>query len=385
MANNKYDIFISYSRRNSEFVNQYANELSLLYSVWIDDEVITLGEEFWPRICKGITEASVFMLFVSKNSLKSPWVSREIQEAISNSKTVLVVKIDDADTHVYNAINEVEMIDLSQVVSVKDGIEIIVNSLQTHNIHQIEDEMLSVSTDEYKYLYHQYTPDTLFCFGNVYRDGFLTDKDYPKAYWCYYYAAKQGLTEAYYAIAILCKYKLEERKGEALKWLRLGAKSDNLSCLKDLTIFHKFDITTEEYNEYIHRVEEIEGTDLSYKLKTDHVLTVEEEKQNAVAMLKQDPGHAYSLLGAWTTVELKQKGTYDFSKVFHYYLSAAKHNDTAGMIMVAEQYQKTKDYARARYWYLRNYYYYRSHNVTNDRYCDRIKEINSILEIEQEL
>ncbi|GAB5493040.1 MAG: hypothetical protein Phog2KO_32550 [Phototrophicaceae bacterium] len=103
------DVFISYSRKDSEF----AKILHLRLTdegrdVWIDWEDIPATADWWREIRSAIEEADVFAFIVSPNSVLSDICRDEIQHAIDNNKRfipVLYQDIDDVDApHVHSAI-----------------------------------------------------------------------------------------------------------------------------------------------------------------------------------------------------------------------------------------------------------------------------------------
>ena len=72
--------FLSHSSRDKEFVRAVAQELGRQYCVF-DEQSFETGSEFKLSIEKGLDESDVFVLFASKEALKSVWVNLEISEA----------------------------------------------------------------------------------------------------------------------------------------------------------------------------------------------------------------------------------------------------------------------------------------------------------------
>lgn len=95
--------FLSHSTANSELVRAVADHLGRQYCI-CDARSFSSGIEFKESILKGLDDSSVFVLFASSASLKSDWVTFEINEAwhqalqqkISRS---LVVLIESGITH----------------------------------------------------------------------------------------------------------------------------------------------------------------------------------------------------------------------------------------------------------------------------------------------
>jgi formylglycine-generating enzyme required for sulfatase activity len=100
MANEQktYDIFISYSRKDTEQVLEIANKLSGEgYNIWIDRDGIESGDAFKAVIVKAIKNSKIFMFFSSKSANTSPWTVKEVNMAVYLKKTIIPVKLDDSD------------------------------------------------------------------------------------------------------------------------------------------------------------------------------------------------------------------------------------------------------------------------------------------------
>ena len=96
-------IFVSYARKNKEFVRTIVQALeSDGTSVWFDMDDIPKGEDWEKEIYRGIEEADAFLFLVSSYSVTSEMCGREIAHAIKNSKRILPVFIDNVqDREVY--------------------------------------------------------------------------------------------------------------------------------------------------------------------------------------------------------------------------------------------------------------------------------------------
>jgi len=85
------DIFISYSLKDSDFCNLLYNDLKKLFNVWIDREGIDGGNNWEIEIEKIIKEVKIVIVVVSKNSLNSKWVRREIQFSDLMGKEIIPI------------------------------------------------------------------------------------------------------------------------------------------------------------------------------------------------------------------------------------------------------------------------------------------------------
>ncbi|MCC7106241.1 MAG: TIR domain-containing protein [Chloroflexi bacterium] len=77
-----YDLFISYSSRNSRFVRRLAEDLQGSgLSVWLDALELEVGDQFRRKIEDGISHSRYFCLVVSEPAMKSYYVRRMELEA----------------------------------------------------------------------------------------------------------------------------------------------------------------------------------------------------------------------------------------------------------------------------------------------------------------
>ena len=93
----KYDVFISYSRKDSAVVNRFVKEIVAAgYTIWMDVDGIETGDEFKKKIVSAIKGSQVFVFFSSKDSNVSPWTVKEVNVAVNLKKTIIPIKLDNA-------------------------------------------------------------------------------------------------------------------------------------------------------------------------------------------------------------------------------------------------------------------------------------------------
>lgn len=93
----KYDIFISYSRKNKSQVDKIVDTLKFKgYSVWIDIDGIESGEAFRKTIVEAIENSSIMIFFSSDASNKSKWTTKEISLGVAYNKHIIPIKLDTA-------------------------------------------------------------------------------------------------------------------------------------------------------------------------------------------------------------------------------------------------------------------------------------------------
>ena len=108
--NEKYDVFISYSRKDYVDENNIiipGNVVSKVKDIldkmkvkyWFDVDGIYCGDEFAPLIARAIKNSKIFLFISSHNSNASDWTSNEIAVAHAYKKKIIPFRIDNS---VYN-------------------------------------------------------------------------------------------------------------------------------------------------------------------------------------------------------------------------------------------------------------------------------------------
>ncbi len=86
------DVFISYSRKDSEFARQLINVLEAKgKDTWIDWHSIKPSTRWWQEICNGISGGNNFLFIMSDNSLDSYYCHREIEYARKLNKRFIIL------------------------------------------------------------------------------------------------------------------------------------------------------------------------------------------------------------------------------------------------------------------------------------------------------
>ncbi len=89
---NYSDAFISYSRRDSDFVKQFVEALKNEdRTVWVDWEDIPPSADWWSEIEAGIEAASNFVFIISPDSVGSEICYKEIEHAVANNKRLIPI------------------------------------------------------------------------------------------------------------------------------------------------------------------------------------------------------------------------------------------------------------------------------------------------------
>ena len=109
----KYDVFISYSRRDAKVVGMFVDRLLKEgFSVWIDKDGIESGDAFKHVIVKAIERSAVVLFFSSEASNASEWTSKEIGVAIYDNKPNIPIRLDNAK---YNSEIKFDLINLDYI------------------------------------------------------------------------------------------------------------------------------------------------------------------------------------------------------------------------------------------------------------------------------
>lgn len=85
-------IFISYSREDIEFARHIRAQLETEgYRVWMDEQRLHPGSDWWDEIERNIISCSAFVILMSPNSGNSKWVKREILMAEDNHRPIFPI------------------------------------------------------------------------------------------------------------------------------------------------------------------------------------------------------------------------------------------------------------------------------------------------------
>jgi WD40 repeat protein len=110
------DVFISYSRADSDFARKLNDALQMQgKTTWFDQESIASGTDFQQEIYRGIKACNNFLFILSPRSVNSPYCKDEVEYAASLNKrfvTVLHREVNSIDVHPELA--KVQWIDFNQ-------------------------------------------------------------------------------------------------------------------------------------------------------------------------------------------------------------------------------------------------------------------------------
>ncbi len=92
------DVFLSYSRANSDFARKLNQELQIHgKTTWFDQESIASGADFAAEINSGIENADNFLFILSPRAIASSYCTDEVEHARKFAKRFVTVLIEDID------------------------------------------------------------------------------------------------------------------------------------------------------------------------------------------------------------------------------------------------------------------------------------------------
>ncbi len=128
--------FISHSTMDKPFARQLAVDLVAAgVKVWIDEQRIVVGDSIPEKVAQGVAESDFFIVVLSKNSVASPWVTKELNHALVKEierrrVTIYPVRLDDAA--VPETIKEKKYADFS--ISYAKGLEELLTAIKAQEV-----------------------------------------------------------------------------------------------------------------------------------------------------------------------------------------------------------------------------------------------------------
>lgn len=163
----KYDVFISYSREDSEIVNRIVEILSAKgICSWMDKDGIESGDAFKTVIVSAIENSGVFLFFSSISSNSSEWTVKEVNLAIYKKKPIIPVRLDETE---YNPSILFDLVGLDYIDILTEQIE---SAIESKLIKSIKKHLGVNKKTELPGMSYRLTEDkqlfTLFVNGNQY-------------------------------------------------------------------------------------------------------------------------------------------------------------------------------------------------------------------------
>ena len=149
MATTKYDVFLSYSRKDyvdaqgqvieGNFVSKIKDALTNAgITYWFDEEGIYSGDNFAEKIVVNIEAADLFLFISSANSNNSIWTAKEISIADELHKRIIPIRIDSTpyNKKVMFRIADINFIDYFN--NPEKGVEDMIRSINSFKEQKVE-------------------------------------------------------------------------------------------------------------------------------------------------------------------------------------------------------------------------------------------------------
>jgi hypothetical protein len=94
----KYDVFLSYSMKDREWVAEFADTLSRAgVTAWFDVAALSPGERWQEHLQEALRVSRTLVMILSPQSLDSPWLFFELGAAVADNKRIIPVVTGDVD------------------------------------------------------------------------------------------------------------------------------------------------------------------------------------------------------------------------------------------------------------------------------------------------
>jgi len=125
-------VFISHSSRDKPIIRQLASDLKAEgVDVWLDEQRILIGDSISEKIGQGLAESDYFIIAISKHSVTSEWVKKELNNAIVNEiekRRTVILPIKLSEVEIPTLIRDKMYADFT--VSYKQGFSKLLNTIQ---------------------------------------------------------------------------------------------------------------------------------------------------------------------------------------------------------------------------------------------------------------
>lgn len=123
------NIFVSYVHTDREIVNRVYRKLQQGgFDLWMDRWNLRGGDQWTTEIVEAISECSIFLLFMSANSMASDSVQREVHIAYEEKKKIVILRLDETEIPIelkyqLARIHWIEMKTSNYMASLKSALE----------------------------------------------------------------------------------------------------------------------------------------------------------------------------------------------------------------------------------------------------------------------
>ncbi|MDJ0702319.1 MAG: CHASE2 domain-containing protein [Leptolyngbyaceae cyanobacterium MO_188.B28] len=146
------DVFISYSRRDKEFVQTLHEALvKSKYETWVDWEDIPKTSLWWEEIKEGIEAAHTFVFVISPDSVNSKYCNQEIDHAAKHNKRLIPIVCRDGfqTEHIHPAVSERNWLFFRELDDFESAFQSLVKVIDTDLDHAKDHARLLVRAIEW--------------------------------------------------------------------------------------------------------------------------------------------------------------------------------------------------------------------------------------------
>lgn len=230
MAMAIYDIFISYSRKDSIEASHLVNILQNKgFVVWYDQSGILSGDAFKRVLAKAISDAYIILFLSSTDSNRSEWTAKELGIAVDEKKKIIPIKLDRSP---YNIDLRLDLINLDYVNFYDPEVKKTELTRLIRSIEQLRMKNASFSSKSSR-LYDN--ADLLYKRALKFKN---SDSDIYLKY--LREAAEEGSVKAQINLGIsLLRSRNVRLENEGFGWLVLASKANNASAIYNIGLCYE--------------------------------------------------------------------------------------------------------------------------------------------------
>ena len=246
----EYDVFISYSRKDTQIVDQFVRSLTDAgYRVWIDRDGISSGDQFTKIIPKAIKSSAIVIFFSSANSNSSKWTVMEIGYALKKEKTIIPIRLD--DTEYEDSIDFLlTLIDFIPYNPQQPSacIDRLITSLAAHGCSRSDSQANETANAPTQ---PDMSPEELFSLGKEHYD----NEEYDQAVECFRKAAEQRNADAQNGLGVCFNngQGVQQDDQQAVYWYREAAEQGFAKAQDNLGIcYYKGEGVQQDYQQAVY-------------------------------------------------------------------------------------------------------------------------------------
>ena len=127
-------LFLSHTSKDKPIVRRIGDDLeSLGLKIWLDEKQIIAGDSITDKLADGLSKYDVFLIFISKKSVKAPWVKEELRVALNKRvKTdgklkIIPILLEECEIPIF--LEDYVYVDFSDLSKYQDAISFLSDSI----------------------------------------------------------------------------------------------------------------------------------------------------------------------------------------------------------------------------------------------------------------